>query len=264
MICNICKRNMKIFSKNSKNIFYKCPYCHFYDTYVVEGSHDFDYDNYETFDNELSEFDSMVKDAMNILEYKFKLIGVKPDSFIDIGCSEGVFVKAFQRLSGGKKASGIEVSAPKIERAKRRGLDVANYDNAFGEYDFVLLRHVIEHIEKSSDYIDYISKRFLSKNGVLCIETPNNDHLGAIKRGNRIDNERYCRELYPPTHICGYTAKTFRTFAHLHNYKIIKMTTYSYEDEWCYPSTGYSGSFRERIKNKAFLGLNLAVFLQKK
>lgn len=263
MICNICKGNMNEFAHNLEWIFYKCPYCGFYDTQSDHAITSVNYNDYTTFDANLEMFDSMVDNAVHILKHKFNILGKTPSSFIDIGCSEGVFVKAFNVISTGD-VLGIEVSRKKILRAKERGLNVTDYENATGKYEFILLRHVVEHIPNSGDYINSIADRFLAPNGVICIETPNNDHLGAIKRKNTITNGNYCRELYPPSHICGYTAKAFKVFAKRNGFNILKMTSYGESDDWCYPSKGKKDSTKENIRNKMNLSLNLAVFLVRK
>lgn len=213
--CLICGKEMKEIASNGEYKYLKCTCCNWYSTEMIESNNKekFDYDEYETFDNSIENFDELVQDAEGILRYKFNLLGRIPSSFLDIGTSEGVFVKAYNNISGTKNGCGIEVSKPKIERAKERGLNVVHFDDMDDKkYDFILLRHVIEHIEDPKSYLKHISK-WLSPDGVLCVETPNNDcwiqkikgrHINDVSRG------KYVRELYPPVHVCGFTPKSLR------------------------------------------------------
>lgn len=212
--CLICGKNMKEIASNGEYKYLKCTFCNWYSTAIIENNRGkFDYDEYETFDNKIEDFDELVKDAERILTYKFNLLGRIPSSFLDIGTSEGVFVKAYNNISGTENGCGIEVSKPKIERAKERGLRVVHFDDMDDhKYDFIMLRHVIEHIDDPLSYLKHIS-RWLSPNGVLCVETPNNDcwiHKIKGRHINDVNKGKYVRELYPPVHVCGFTPKSLR------------------------------------------------------
>lgn len=47
--------------------------------------------------------------------------------------------------------------------------------------------------------------------------------------------DRFCRELYPPTHVCGFTPKTFRHLDKMFGLKLIKLSTHdAVNRNWCY------------------------------
>lgn len=213
--CLICRKPMKIIASNGTYNYLKCKGCNWYSTVqITDAKENVDYDEYETFDNDFKEYERLVRDAERILNYKFAILGKVPESFLDIGTSEGVFVNAYNNISGTTNGCGVEVSRPKIDRAKSKGLNVVHFDDMGGDsiFDFILMRHVIEHIKNPLDYLKFISK-WLSPGGVLCVETPHNDcwiqklkgiHINDVSRG------KYVRELYPPVHVCGFTPRSLR------------------------------------------------------
>lgn len=154
------------------------------------------------------------------------------------------------------------MALPKIKRGKERGLNIGLKDEIEGKFQFILMRHVIEHVDFPMEFIREIKNKYMDKGSILCIETPNNNNLGAIKSKNNIREDRFCRELYPPTHVCGFTAKTFKKMAEKLNLKIIKMTTYSNTDFWHYPSQNIDSNLKDKLKSCLLLNLNLAVFMQ--
>jgi hypothetical protein len=150
--------------------------------------------NYDTFDKDLEIYDIMVKDAEKILCHKFKIINQLPNSFLDFGCSEGIFVNAFNNITMGKGGfCGVEVALPKIKRGKERGLgEISIYFNATCNRACRFSYGV---------YLERLKINIMDKESILCIETPNNNNLGVIKSKNNIREDRFCRELYPP-HLC--------------------------------------------------------------
>lgn len=79
--------------------------------------------------------------------------------------------------------------------------------------------------------MEFIAEKYLQSNGVICIETPNNNGIIDILIGNRIKDYRFYKELYPPTHVVGFSAKTFK---YMSNYEIVYSTTYGHNDSMWY------------------------------
>ena len=264
MLCNICKRKMKIYAKGVKWTYWHCNRCDFYGTSINNGKTDeFDYDEYETFDAELSLRKKHIEDAARILNYKFSIVGGVPNTFLDIGCSEGLFVEAFNRITNSQNGCGIEVSRPKIERAKKKGLNVGSFEEIKGKFDFILLRQVIEHIDTPKEYLENIIQDYLAENGVICVETPNNNCITDILTGRKIRDDRFCRDLYPPTHVCGFTPKTWKKWSGLN---VVYMTTSSWQDiNWFYndEEDKQNTSWKDKIRDRMMLNGNLIVFVAK-
>lgn len=74
MECNVCGRVMKIIAEGNQYRYFRCSKCHWYSTEEKKNNVDFDYEDYKTFDENLSERNRLVEEAIRILDYKFKLI----------------------------------------------------------------------------------------------------------------------------------------------------------------------------------------------
>ena len=221
-----------VYTENDKAIFYRCSHCSWYKGVRIDSINDLSYEEYETFDARQDKFDSNVIEATRILKTKFKLLNFIPNYFLDIGCSEGVFLKAYQTINPTGKCSGIEVSSAKQERARGRGLTVGGYNDIKDKFDFVLLRHVIEHVETPKEFVYSILEKYVQTGGVLCIETPNNACISDFIKGKKIRNGIYMKDVYPFVHVCGFTPKTFKT---LFPSNIQYLGTHNvYDEDWCY------------------------------
>ncbi len=264
--CNICGGAMTTIQEGHSYKFIRCKKCHWYSTIKKIPGDTFDYNDYETFDADEAKFDVYVEKAAKMLETKFALSSFVPQRFLDIGCSEGPFLKAaIDRF--GIIATGIEVSDNKRIRARDKGLNVVTYEDDIGKYDFVLLRHVIEHIEKPREFISMVMTRYVSKEGVLFIETPNNESLVNTIKGNRLRDDRFCRGLYPPTHVCGFSPRAFR---YLDDWNIKAIGTSNMNDDrWGYEGTDCrnwprSKRLRQSMRRRLDLDADVYVVLMHK
>lgn len=103
----------------------------------------------------------------------------KDASILELGCGSGYFLE-FLKRKGFNNSKGVDISPQMIAIAKKRGLnavqadifDFMNKDTM--SYDFVIARHLLEHLYK--DEIITILKLIynsLKPGGILAIETPN-------------------------------------------------------------------------------------------
>lgn len=186
---------------------------------------------------------------------------------LDVGCSEGVYVAACSEL--GWDAYGLEIDKAKVERAAKRGLQVTqpDYENWQPEYfDFIMFRHVVEHIPDFMDTLDKIIP-LLKIGGILCIETPNQAALSCYLRGRKIRHGRFLGHLYPPTHINAFTPATHRMIGRKWQMSIVRQSTYSPAD----PAWTFSSLYKKRgivplvhsISAKIGFGENLSTFFKK-
>ena len=126
--------------------------------------------------------------------------------------------------------------------------------------------NVIEHIDKPIEYLRKILE-YIGEEGVLCIETPNNENWDNLRNGNSIREDRFCRDLYPPTHVCGFAPKTFKVIGRNLNLHIIKLLTHDVRNcNWCYSLGEQENeiSLKNRIIENVYLGGNIAVFYKEK
>ena len=171
MQCECCDRNMVEILKSREYLFYRCKFCGFWTTRQHSGQYPvYDYIDAGTYDyNADTSFHSLAEEARCIMINKLEAAGRQEGGvFLDVGCSEGVYVYAMQSL--GWEAYGFEIDAAKVERARAKQLSVMHpSDSPFmgpGGVDFILIRHTIEHIP---DFMTVLrtAAQLLAEEGVL-------------------------------------------------------------------------------------------------
>ena len=103
-------------------------------------------------------------------------------SVLEIGCGEGGNLLPFLE-AGCRRVTGIDLSAGKIENARRFyssvpggsrvefiAADIYDSDN-IGTFDLIMMRDVLEHIHDQERFIAFVG-RFLNRGGVLFIAFP--------------------------------------------------------------------------------------------
>jgi SAM-dependent methyltransferase len=121
-----------------------------------------------------------------------------PRRAFDVGCGSGHFLALLR--NAGWEASGVEVSPGLASYARESlGLDVQQgeflgADLPIGHFDLVTMFHIVEHF---IDPITAVRKSFelLAPGGVLFVETPNWESIGARLRGSR------WAHYIPPEHL---------------------------------------------------------------
>jgi len=140
------------------------------------------YDRYFSFRN----VDAACYDRYVIPAYLRGALPPERDAAIlDIGCGLGQFLKALRR-EGYSGARGVDLSAEAVSHCQGEGLSVSRVDDlcAFcreaGErFDFIVMSHVIEHLEKSQivETLAAIRQHLLKEGGALMVMTPNAQSL---------------------------------------------------------------------------------------
>lgn len=214
------------------------------------------------------------------MQYKFELISKKlgktwpackgTGRMLDIGCSEGIYVAACQKL--GWDAYGFEVDTVKMERAKGRGLQVSapDYDGLEKDsFDFIMIRHVLEHISVFLDVFD-TAVGLLKPGGVLCVETPNQASMKYTISPKKVQIMPWGAEgivhIYPPTHIHAFTAKAWQAVGAGRNMKTFTQTYAPVDPDWMITSTYHKRGIVPMVHNisaKIGMGESIAAFFQK-
>jgi len=109
----------------------------------------------------------------------------KNSNIIEIGCNDGSFLKILKNL-GYKNLIGIEPSIDGYKSSCRNKINTINsyltLKNAnkivedYGHFDFLIARHVIEHITEIDELLKSI-KILLKDNALILIEVPNLDFI---------------------------------------------------------------------------------------
>ncbi|WP_165731398.1 bifunctional 2-polyprenyl-6-hydroxyphenol methylase/3-demethylubiquinol 3-O-methyltransferase UbiG [Polaribacter sp. 20A6] len=168
-----------------------------------------DLENYYKSENYISHTDSkktlmdkVYQSVKNItLKRKLSLINsfkTESKNILDVGAGTGDFLKVCG--ANGWNVLGIEPSSDARKIAKEKGivlqeelLDIHNK-----KFDVITLWHVLEHVEKLSDYISKL-KELLSENGRLIIAVPN----------HKSDDAKYYKEYWAafdvPRHLWHFS-----------------------------------------------------------
>lgn len=130
-----------------------------------------------------------------LMEMQIDLIeSIKPIdsgmSILEIGCAEGFFLQSVERRSNNKiDLYGVELSEKYIKQAKANLSDATIYEIPLEnvdfqglQFDFIVLRHVFEHLRSPVECLNKI-KRILAPDGVLYIEVPDSQNtIPSISR----------------------------------------------------------------------------------
>ncbi|HEV2117444.1 MAG TPA: class I SAM-dependent methyltransferase [Terriglobales bacterium] len=252
---------------NSGWRFFRCNKCGYWTSRTAQGSFPHaEYNDTPTFDyNPGLDWRETVQQATTIMAKKFRLAGKIGGRFLDVGCSEGVYVAAAAEL--GWTAVGSDIDPAKVGRAEARGLDVRHMDFSdchFRQgFDFVLLRHVIEHIAEFVEFVRSVSC-LLRPGGVLCVECPNQAGIDARLHRRTLKEGRFLGNLYPPSHIHAFEPRTLDKLGGKLGLRCQLLMTYSRSDRgWFLPAYYEGGGVKALAQMLAAswrMGGNLAAF----
>ncbi|MFP4542648.1 MAG: methyltransferase domain-containing protein [Bacteroidota bacterium] len=154
--------------------------------------------------------------------------------YLDIGCGNaGLLLQGKKHFD---EVEGLELSGFLADEInKRHGINVhkGNFlemePGTIGEYDFVTLRHVLEHLPDPHRAMDGIYK-LLKPGGKAMMEFPNIEGLSfKLKRAlekSGLRKKKY-NDNYVPGHVNEYSKKPFIWLCGEHGFKLLKWTTYS-------------------------------------
>lgn len=125
---------------------------------------------------------------------------------LDVGFGNGGFLKLATEM--GWQAEGIDFDPKAVALAKSRGLNVrcasaADLSAQHEQFDIITLSHVIEHVPDPIALLEDLY-RLLKPGGILWLETPNLDSLGAKRFG------RNWMALDPPRHLVLFNPDSLR------------------------------------------------------
>lgn len=126
-----------------------------------------------------------------------------PATILDYGCGDGEFLIRMREF--GHSVTGVDFDPVCVRRGLDRGLSVFTPDDVpseewRGNFDFISLAHVIEHVPDPGSLLAELRK-WLRPGGTLFIETPNANAHGLDIFG------RYWRGLEAPRHLSVPSAK---------------------------------------------------------
>jgi SAM-dependent methyltransferase len=117
---------------------------------------------------------------------------------LDAGCGDGAFLLRLAEAGWKGPLLGLEPGRAAAARARSHGFEVEEKAveqlDAVGEFDLVVLRHVIEHVRSPRGVLERV-RRSLRPGGLLYLGTPDERALSARVFG------RYWHGWDPPRHL---------------------------------------------------------------
>ncbi len=154
--------------------------------------------------------------------------------YLDIGCGNGgLLIRGRGHFD---EVEGLELSSFLADEInKRYGIKVhtGNFlemePGEIGSYDFITLRHVLEHLPDLHKAMESIY-RLLNPGGKAMMEFPNIEGI-SFKLKRLLDKTGIRRKNYKPDYIPGhvneYSRNSFGKLCEMHDFKLLKWTTYS-------------------------------------
>jgi 2-polyprenyl-3-methyl-5-hydroxy-6-metoxy-1,4-benzoquinol methylase len=127
------------------------------------------------------------KDVIDTLKMRkiLGLVGGVPDRYLDVGCGDGRYLEVLHRRGVPRShLFGLELDERIVQTLQDRDLQVfcerVESTERFeeGSLDLITMFHVIEHVESPRTVVERLAA-WLTKGGVLAVETPNLDSLDA-------------------------------------------------------------------------------------
>jgi 2-polyprenyl-3-methyl-5-hydroxy-6-metoxy-1,4-benzoquinol methylase len=153
-----------------------------------------------------------------------KYIGdLKDRALLDIGCGYCQALLYFR--DQGMQVCGLEPSAEGCSYGISQGLTVTqlgfeNHAHDFGKkFDVVTLLNVLEHLREPAEVLKKILKHYLSPNGVLVIEVPNEFNEFQVVANKEFDLQQWW--VCPPGHINYFNVDSLRKIIELCGYEVV-------------------------------------------
>jgi SAM-dependent methyltransferase len=196
----------------------ECKDCGFYHVYPYPDSHFLDNFYSKQYKDELSK--------INLAEKVARVKNLtKKSEIIDIGCGDGTLMEEFKKADF--SAYGIEPSEICEEECIKKGLavrrgfcDINPFEKKF---EIVNLSYSLEHIPNPAHFIEDIKDKFLTDDGFICIEIPNDFNLLQMVYAEYHQEEPYW--IHFPDHLNYWNFDTFKKFIVNAGFDIIHYTS---------------------------------------
>jgi len=179
----------------------------FTNPYPTEETTGFLYDEKTSGDFDLANgsFVDKIKDSLSQYHIKKITAGIQVRKVLDYSTGNGRFAIAASIAHKGADIVAVDYqdSPPPLLRNQKKisYLTLAEHSENHTVYDFIILRHVLEHTHHPGKLITELASRLSSK-GILYIEVPNLNSGCAKVFG------KYYKGYYVPRHLFHYTKKS--------------------------------------------------------
>jgi glycosyltransferase involved in cell wall biosynthesis/SAM-dependent methyltransferase len=204
--------------------FLACPDCgfQFIHPYIEPGSA---FDDYAWTKEYTEHFDCYARPVIESLRIKIadveRIMGRKPDSLLDIGCGNGLYLHAANVLD--LKNLGTDVDRVNVEFARGKGLNAvaaAVEDlNLPDRYDFVHLKAVL-HLVPDPPRLLAKARALLAPGGVMYVDVPDQGSLFTKLRILRVRGSY--GQLQPPLRRGAYTMRALRNICEAAGLRVVR------------------------------------------
>lgn len=163
------------------------------------------------------------------LERITRHLGRRPQNLLEIGSGDGMFLLAAEKF--GVSATGVDVSEQAREDAKSRyGIefhvgDIVRSDIPLGgDYDVIVMNHVLEHLVEPLDYLERI-RGLLRPGGLFVFEIPQ-QFINPIDVIYRAIGARRPLGVYTLHHPYFYSVSSIRTLMETADFRIERLVTW--------------------------------------
>ncbi len=208
----------KYYDIDSKYKVIECKDCGFYHVYP-----------YPETDFLNAFYSKEYKDELSKINLREKVLRIKKladaREILDIGCGNGDLLQEF--AIEGFEPFGLEPSQSRARECNEKGLNVKNGfadKNEFGKrFDIVNLSYVLEHIPNPFDFVENIKSEFLSEDGYLIIEVPNDFNPLQEVYASFHKVEPYW--IHFPDHLNYWNFESFKSFIYTAGFKVMYQTS---------------------------------------
>ena len=170
------------------------------------------------------------------IEGIMKLVKLKVNSYLDIGCGDGRYLKAIERICkiSKKKIYGLELNQETSKLISRMGFNGINSsieelsEVKAESISLITMFHVIEHTKNPKKVISKL-RELLIPGGYLIIETPN---LNSID--SELFNKSYWGGYHFPRHWHLFKAETLSNLLEKNGFKVERLTYHTGHSFWLY------------------------------
>lgn len=136
-----------------------------------------------------------------------KIIEIKPDSVLEIGCGKGYFL---DKIKDGYFVRATEQNLQAVEVIKQKGIQL---DDGETKYDFVVMFQVLEHVKQMKVFLEWVIGK-IKDSGHLLIAVPNPDSA-YMRDFSQITD-------LPPHHINRISKETLYYLQDLFQLKVVE------------------------------------------
>ena len=174
------------------------------------------------------------------LEIISRLSGKSVSSMLDVGCGNGAFLAAAEKLK--IYSEGTDIDSEHVRFAKAQGLraflcDISEYDTD-RQFDFIHIKESFHLVTNTKEFVERVAS-LMHEESILYLDSTHADGLAACFRKLFVKPPRY-GQLYPPLHNRTFNRKSLTYVMEKAGLRILKFVNFNKGDPLYCPSRHFS------------------------